>query len=228
MDENEFIIDEENGEGSSSNRSFLILAGLLLTTLIIGAICSGYFLFRPDTDSTAAQVAAIETQNAEIAVTNQAVTQTIAAMETENAEAAQAPPTATATILPPTNTPEPSATPVAAAVDNGSKDEGDEEDEPVASDDETATPNFSGTSAFEGTEEPVADEEDDSTPTPIPAQSEGDDNGDIAETDGGEGDKTPVTESEALPETGLSTSTGLLLAAVLIIILFAARRLRTT
>jgi hypothetical protein len=104
-------------------------------------------------DQTAA-VAAIETQNAMIAVTNAAVTQTIAAMETEAAR-----PTDTPTPPPPTFTPEPSPsntpratnTPVVADVDLGT----------VVAD---GTPNVSGTSVFEG-------EAGNSTPTPIPVGS---------------------------------------------------------
>jgi hypothetical protein len=151
---------------SGSSRPFLTAVGVLLLVFILAAGCSAVSLMNRGGDGggSSDEVAAIETQNAIIAVTNAAVTQTIAAMETEAAR-----PTDTPTPPPPTFTPEPSATntpkptntPVVADSGDESASAGDE------------TPNASGTSVFE-------DGTDDSTPTPIPVG--GNDNDSLPDT----------------------------------------------
>ena len=110
-----------------------------------------------------ATVSAIETQNAVVAVTNEAVTATIAAMQTEAArptETPSPPPTFTPTPQP-TATPQPTNTPVIA-------------EETVESGD-LATPNLSGTSVFENAT-------GDNTPTPIPVTGGSGDNGSLPNT----------------------------------------------
>jgi hypothetical protein len=153
----DFIYEEEAETGSSSNRSaYLTAVGVLLTIFVLAVICSASVLWFRSRDTngggTAAEIAAIETQNAVIAVTNAAVTQTISAMETEAARPTDTPPP------PPTNTPRPTNTPLPT-------------DTPVvqqAEDEETATPTadllVTDTSAIAA---------DDSTPTPISALSNG-------------------------------------------------------
>jgi LPXTG-motif cell wall-anchored protein len=151
----DFIYEEETDRGGSSNRRpFLTAVGILLTIFVLAVICSATLLFtRGNGDSgEAEQIAAIETQNAVIAVTNAAVTQTIAAMETEAARPTntpQPPPTNTPR---PTNTPLPTNTPVVQQA----------EEEPTA----TPTTDLSGTSIFSGGAAG-------NTPTPIAALSGG-------------------------------------------------------
>jgi LPXTG-motif cell wall-anchored protein len=140
----EFIIEEEE----SNRRPFLIAAAALTTIFILAAICGLAFLLSGRSAAErASEVAAIETQNAIIAVTNQAVTQTIAALETEAALPTDTPePTATSTPTPEPDTPTPTNT---AVIDAG-------EETP----EETTAPEVDGTSALET---PAVDE----TPTPI-------------------------------------------------------------
>lgn len=148
----DFIIEEEHEEASNNRRPFLIAVGILLSIFILAAICSATLLYTRDgkpTNGDAAAIAAIETTNAEIAVTNAAVTQTIAARETEKARPSDTPvPPPTNTPIP-TNTPQPTDTPVVGQAEEG---------------EETATPNLSGTSAF-------SDGSANNTPTPIPGLS---------------------------------------------------------
>lgn len=155
-DDSGYVYEDETIEeqNSGGNGPFLTAVGILLVVFILAAGCSAFMLRARDTTAgSTAEIAAIETKNAMVAVTNAAVTQTIAAMETEAAK-----PTETATSPPPTftsepspsNTPRPSNTPVKVDIDG-------EIGEGIAD----GTPNVSGTSQFEdGTE--------DSTPTPIP------------------------------------------------------------
>jgi LPXTG-motif cell wall-anchored protein len=151
----DFIYEEETDSGGSSNRRpFLTAVGILLTIFVLAVICSATLLLtRGNGDNgDAEQIAAIETQNAVIAVTNAAVTQTIAAMETEAARPTntpQPPPTNTPR---PTNTPLPTNTPVVQQA----------EEELTA----TPTTDLSGTSIFPGGAA-------DNTPTPIAALSGG-------------------------------------------------------
>lgn len=144
--EEDFIIEEES-EGAN-NRPFLIAVGVAIAIFILAALCAAAVLLQrgPSAD----EIAAIETQNAIIEVTNAAVTQTISAMETEAARPTDTPePTATNT---PTTTPTSTSTPTETPV----VPEAEEEEEAAA----TAT--LSGTIPFE-----LGEEAD--TPTPIAA-----------------------------------------------------------
>ncbi len=161
MEEDGFIVQGESAEttGGSSNRPFFTAVGILLVIFILAAGCSAFSLLsRGSTDQVAvATVAAIETQNAIVAVTNEAVTQTIAAMETEAArptETPSPPPTFTPTAQA-SATPQPTNTPVVA------------DGELPADGSDLGTPNLSGTSTFDN---PT----DSSTPTPIPVVGGGD------------------------------------------------------
>ncbi|MBK8987173.1 MAG: hypothetical protein IPM39_14020 [Chloroflexi bacterium] len=167
MEDEEYIVQGEAQESSGgSNRPFLTAVGILLFVFILAAGCSAYNLFTRDSTNEVAlaTVAAIETQNAIVAVTNEAVTQTIAAMETEEARPSETPsPPPTFTPSPqPTATTQPTNTPVVAdsGTGEGSGDVG--------------TPNVSGTSTF-------GDSTDASTPTPIPVVV-GDGSGSLPDT----------------------------------------------
>ncbi len=105
--------DGDEAEGASRNNSpFYKAAGLLLFIFFLSLLCGGtYYVMRGGDSSSSsdgdgdgnsevsAEVAAIETRNALVEVTNAAVTQTIIAMEIEAATT----PTPAVT---PTNTPE--------------------------------------------------------------------------------------------------------------------------
>jgi LPXTG-motif cell wall-anchored protein len=154
----DFIYEEETDSGGSPNRRpFLTAVGILLTIFVLAVICSATLLLTRDNNGRngdAEQIAAIETQNAVIAVTNAAVTQTIAAMETEAARPTNTPPPPPTNTPRPTNTPLPTNTPVVQQA----------EEEP------TATVDLSGTSIF-------SSGSGDSTPTPIAALSGGNGSG---------------------------------------------------
>ncbi len=111
--DDEFIEDDyydADEGGSSSGRPFLIAVGGLLLVLVLGILCTAAILATRSvrTDNGEA-VAAIETQNAIIAVTNMAVTAAINATQTAEAQPTITPlPTNTATPEPATAT----ATPV--------------------------------------------------------------------------------------------------------------------
>ena len=155
-DESGYVYEEESvaEQNSGGSRPFLTAVGLLLVVFVLAAGCSVLALRSRDNSSGQTdEVAAIETQNAMIAVTNAAVTQTIAAMETEAARPTDTPTPPPATFTPepsPSNTPRPSNTPVVVDIEDGAASEAGDE-----------TANVSGTSVFEG-------ETEDSTPTPIP------------------------------------------------------------
>jgi hypothetical protein len=165
----EDYIEQDDSAGAASRRPFLTAVGVLLLIFLAAASCGALTLFnRGGSDApgvaTGATVSAIETQNAIVAVTNEAVTATIMAMETEAArptETPTLPPTAT---LPPT----PSQTPVppteTPVVADGSGDGGDGD---------VAPPNISGTSVFGDAAE--------GTPTPIPVLT-GNDKGSLPDT----------------------------------------------
>ena len=151
----DFIIEEE-GENPSDRRPFLTAVGVLLAIFVLAAICSAALLLTRGSRGDGEQIAAIETQNAIIAVTNEAVTQTIAAMETEAARPTDTPvPPPTNTPLP-TDTPRPTNTPVVR--------QAEEEAEATT----VTTSALSGTSTFSGGTA-------DNTPTPIAALGAGDD-----------------------------------------------------
>lgn len=149
----DFIIEEES-ENPTTRRAFLTAVGILLAIFVLAVICSGTLLLtRGSRDGNAEQIAAIETQNAIVAVTNEAVTQTVAAMETGAARPTNTPiPPATNTPVP-TNTALPTNTPVIKQ----------------AEEEAMTTPTTSGTSIFAGGTA--------NTPTPISSQSGNGDTG---------------------------------------------------
>lgn len=171
MEEDYIVQDDSSAASGSSSRPFLTAVGLLLLVFILAAGCGAFnLLSRNGDDQTVvanATIAAIETQNAIVAVTNEAVTLTIMAMETEAArptETPTLPPTATEP-PPATETPEPpTQTPVVpeGEVIGEDGEDGDED-----------TPAAEGTTTFPPT--------DDSTPTPIPVLT-GNDKGALPDT----------------------------------------------
>jgi hypothetical protein len=186
MEENmsdDFIIEEES-DGAANRRPFLVAVGALVTIFILASVCALGLLLSNRSSDRAQEIAAIETQNAVIAITNEAVTLTIAAIETEAARPTDTPqPTATSTSTPvPTDTPLPTNTRVIQPADEG-----------------TQTPSITGTTIF-------GDGAGVSTPTPIIAS-------------GGDG---------ALPQTGINTWGALVVAAILIVTVVTARRLRSS
>lgn len=202
----EDFIEENADEGGSSRRPFLVAVGVLLTIFVLAAACSSVMLLtrgddQPEVDPEA--VAAIYTRNAETAATNTAVAMTIAAMETEAARPTDTPepPTATNTATPPpTETTAPTNTPV------------------IAKETEKATSETLETIIAEATTE--------NTPTPI-AVSE---NNTGSSDNGGStsGNTGGVNNGEgSLPQTGIDTWGAVVVAALLIVVLFAARRLRS-
>lgn len=110
--EDEYIVEE--GSQSNSRRPFLLAVGVLLTIFVLALACSAILLSSRGTDTQTDEIAAIETYNAEIAITNTAVfmaaTETAAAQPTSTPE----PPPATHTPPPPppTDTPVVTETPV--------------------------------------------------------------------------------------------------------------------
>jgi hypothetical protein len=196
-------------ESSSNRRPFLMAVGVLVTLFILMGACTAFFLFtNRAAEDRDAEVAAIETRNAETLDSNAATA--IAATETAASNPTNTPvPTngPTETPAPPTLTP--TSTPVVEdtvdeeAVIETENSNGIEGDGTAVAINETETEN--------GTDDGTTATEDDS-PTPIAALSE--------TSDGSNG--------EALPQTGLD-SWGIIVAAfVLIGLLIFARRLRTT
>ncbi len=166
----DFIIEEE-GESPSNRRPFLIAVGILLTILVLAVICSATLLITKGSgadDERAAEIASIETQNAVVAVTNAAVTQTLIAMETEAARPTDTP------AAPPTNTPQPTNTlrPTNTPVVQQAEDE-------------EATPGAAATDA--------ASQDGLNTPTPISALDSGSGGG---SADSSNGDALPQTGIE--------------------------------
>jgi hypothetical protein len=170
MEEDYIVQDDSSGTGGSNNRPFLTAAGLLLLVFILAAGCGAYNLIsRGANGQTVAAnptAEAIFTQNAIVAVTNEAVTLTIRAMETEAArptETPTLPPTATQP-SPATETPEaPTLTPVVPEGEGIGEDGEEGEDAPPAEGTTTFVPG------------------DDSTPTPIPVAT-GNDKGALPDT----------------------------------------------
>jgi hypothetical protein len=163
------VPDDGGEDGASRNNGpFYKAAGLLILIFLLSLLCGGIsYATRGGGDETAdsgtnsgqsEEIAAIETQNAVVAVTNAAVTQTIIAMETEAA-------TTPTPAIPPTNTPfvEPTKTSVPTATPlfqettpNPDEDGGDNADGGASTAD-------TGTSIGDGV----------STPTPIPGLGSG-------------------------------------------------------
>ena len=156
-DDSGYVYEEESVEEANTGGRgpFLTAVAILILVFVLAAGCSAVLLRGRSTSTVnTEEVAAIETQNAIVAVTNAAVTQTIAAMETEAAR-----PTDTPTPPPPTFTTEPTASNTPRATNTPVVvDTGDDE---TTSEMVDGTPNVSGTSIFEN-------ETEASTPTPIP------------------------------------------------------------
>ena len=157
--DDEFIEDDyydADEGGSSSGRPFLIAVGGLLLVLVLGILCTAAILSaRSAKTDNGEAIAAIETQNAIISVTNMAVTAAINATQTAEAQP-------TITPLPTnTNTPEPAtatATPVVS-----------EEETAVAEEVQEGT----AVATVDSTEgaEAVIDLGGTNTPTPTPLSS---------------------------------------------------------
>ncbi len=161
---------DEVEEESRNNSPFYKAAGLLLFIFILSLLCGGasYAIRGRGADPAAdgeqasalsAERFQIETRNAEVAVTNAAVTQTIIAMETEAATTPtpDIPPTDEPTIEP-TDTPVPTSTPLFQPAADGTdvaSESGDSGD--------SGTVSNSGSSSSGGVY----------TPTPIPGLSGG-------------------------------------------------------
>ncbi|VAW32481.1 hypothetical protein MNBD_CHLOROFLEXI01-3582, partial [hydrothermal vent metagenome] len=169
-------------EGNSSNRPFLIAAGVLVSSLILMGICTAFFLLNNRAAEYDAEVAARQTRNAETLDANAAalvsLTETAEAMPTNTPE-----PTAAPTDTPAPNTPTPTSTPVIEdkngeiTVDGSGEDgEGTAEDngDTAAADDEE---NGDGTTGSK--------DDGDAAATPISALNE-----------------TGNGSNDALPETG--------------------------
>jgi LPXTG-motif cell wall-anchored protein len=197
----DFIIEEEE---QGANRTFLIIAGSLVGLFILIIACVALFAFLNRGDNSE-EIAAIETQNAETAATNAAVTRTVVAMElTANAPTATLPPTSTPEPTDtPTATPEPTDTPVVQTPEAEETEGGVSEDGGTT----TVTPNVAGTQIFGG------DGGTFGTATPI--------------TGTGAGGTGTGTGTETLPQTGVTTAGLVGIGLLLVAVVFIARRLRT-
>jgi hypothetical protein len=206
----EDFLEEEN---SSNRRPFLMAVGVLATLFILMGLCTAFFLINNRAaEDRNAEVAAIETRNAETEASNAATaiaaTETAVAIPTEPPIPTEAPTdTPAPATLTPTSTPVVEDTTDEEAVigtgDGDGDDEGEETDPAAEGTDETDAEAGSG----DGDEV-----DEDATPTPISALSE--------TGDGSNG--------EALPQTGLDTWGVILVAFVLVGLFVFARRLRTT
>lgn len=204
----DFIIEEEE---QGANRTFLIIAGSLVALFIAIIACVVLFALLNRENPNDAQIAAIETQNAETAAQNARVTETIIAMElTANAPTATLPPTSTPEPTDtPTSTPEPTETSVVQTpgaeeeTPTGSETPGVSEDGGTT----TVTPNAAGTQIFGG------DGGTFGTVTPISGT--------------GAGGTGTGTGSETLPQTGASTVGLVGIGLLLVAAVFIFRRLRT-
>lgn len=197
----DFIIEEEE-EGA--NRTFLIIAGSLVGLFIIIIACVAIFALLNRGDN-AAEIAAIETENAETAAQNARVTETIIAMElTANAPTATLPPTSTPEPTDtPTASPEPTDTPVVATTEPEETEEGGISEDGGTT---TVTPNVAGTQIF-------GDGGGFGTATPISGT--------------GAGGAGTGTGTDTLPQTGVTTAGVVGIALLLIVVVVVARRLRT-
>lgn len=231
--DDEFIEDDflEEDEGTAgSNRPFLLAVGALVTVFILAAACTLLVLNRGrDAAGNAAEIAAVETANAEIFVTNTAVAIFISQTETAQAMPTNTPPptaTNTSTPAPAAETAEPTRTPVL-----GSAGEGDETEEGDGEGGEiTSGEGVTGTIVIGG-DGSAADGEG-------AADNGGRNDGEASTVgDGGTGDSvvsgaaTAISGTEsstsALPQTGLETWVIALVGLLLVAVLVAAHRLRT-
>jgi len=196
-------------EGSRDNSPFYKAAGLLVFIFLISLLCGGIsYATRGGNDNTtdsdknseqSEEIAAIETQNAVVAVTNAAVTQTIIAMETEAATTPTPaiPPTNTPA-LEPTNTIIPTATPLFQ--ETTPDPNGDGSDNANGGDNTGDNGGDNSSSVGDGV----------STPTPIPGLGSGSGN----------------NGSGTLPETGIGAWVAALAALGLIGLFMGARKMR--
>ena len=83
--ENERVNDPENDypAADANNRTFLITASLLTGTLLLLSLFTVGYLLLDRAGGRAGEVAAIETQNADILATNDMITRTVQAMEAD-------------------------------------------------------------------------------------------------------------------------------------------------
>lgn len=224
--EDEFIEDdflEEDESSSSNNRPFLVAVGALVTVFILAAVCTLAFLMANNNSAgNAAEVAAVETQNAQTLAFNGTVTRQIAETETAQALPTNTPTvvaTNTSTPLPATEVPEATSTPVldSAAGEDGAATDGNGTD-------------GSGTDGADGSAT------DGATGTIVLGDGNGSDGaaagGDAgsAVVDSGSTDNSvSVTDAQkgALPQTGLEVWGIALIGLLLVVVLFAANRLRT-
>ncbi|GJM42942.1 MAG: hypothetical protein DHS20C20_32240 [Ardenticatenaceae bacterium] len=203
----EDFLEEEN---SSNRRPFLMAVGVLVTLFILMGACTAIFLVSNRTaQDRDAEVAAIETRNAETLDANAATA--IAATDTAASAPTDTPvPTTSPTETSAPATPTPTNTPV---VDN-TTDEGatiETENDNDAVDDDAESDGSANENDSENSTDESTTVNDDASPTPISA---------LSETSDG-------SNEEALPQTGLD-SWGIVLAAfVLVGLLIFARRLRT-
>ena len=212
----EFDDDTQMQGGSSGRNPFVILAGALVTILILASICTVYLLSQRN-QGNGEEVAAIETQNAIIAVTNEAVTQTIMAMETESSQVPTETPTPTSVVA----TEVPTETPTVPVTDTPVVSNEEEEEGEVGEGENEGESGEGESEAGDGT----VDAGGSGTITNTETITQGN----TTTTDG----STPAPAFEAtgkdstLPQTGLDTWTAVLLAIFFIGILVVARRLRT-
>jgi cobalamin biosynthesis Mg chelatase CobN len=202
----EFDDDAQTQESSSGRNPFIILAGVLVTILVLASICTVYLYGQRGQDN-GEQVAARLTENANIAVTNEAVAQTIAAMETENAQPATETVVPTSAII---NTPTP--TPTTSATDT-----------PVVEVSAEATTEEGGETTGDGAATTGdADTEGEATTETNPSGEEG------TTQEGTPAAAFDTTGSDStLPQTGLDTWAAILLAIFFVGLLIASRRLRS-
>ncbi len=148
---------EADEGGAASNRPFLMAAGGLVAVLLLSIFCvTAVLMARGANNNNNEEIAAIETQNAIIAVTNMAVTAAIEATQTADAQPTNTPlPTNTATPEPPTSTPTPVVPKQETAVPE------------TAPEEETAAPTVDATQGAEA----VIDLGGANTPTPTPLAS---------------------------------------------------------
>jgi len=209
IDEDESYYEEEQASGSTG-QPFLIALLALIGVFVISAVCIMVVISsRRASGEQDEAVRAIEATNAAIQETNIAVTAAIEATETARAELAAVQPTFTPEVEnSPTPEEEPTETPVvdqatpttdAAEEAAGGEDEGEGGEEGEGEEGETEEGEASGEIILGATAT--------ATPTPISSASGGKDS--------------------TLPETGLEVWGIALLGLVLIVTLFAARRLRT-
>jgi len=219
--EDEFIeddfLDEEEDSGGSNNRPFLVAVGALVTVFILAAVCTLAFLMAGNRSAgNAAEIAAIETKNAETLAFNATVTRQIAQTETAQAmptDTPEPPATNTSTPLPATETPETTNTPV---LDSIVGEDGEDDSVAEGPDREDAEAGADGDDVSE----------DGATGTIDLGDGNGSDGATVDDSDAGSaviGD----AEEGALPQTGLETWGIAIVGLLLVVVLFAANRLRT-